>query len=394
MEISFSNLISPLSVEEFFQVYWEKKLLHLKRDQANFYDHILSIGDLDSYLQREDLSPLGMLLAVSGNDIDPRKWTKEERLLNGTVKTVVCPEKVLNNFYEGVTIIINSAQAGIPGLAEACRILEREFRFSFQSNIYITPPNSQGFARHYDPHDILTLQIRGRKSWRFYDTEESLPTKLRPFRKEPELVAEIQMQEGDLLYIPRGTVHEAFASESSTIHLNFSFKPRYGYHLLEDLAVIAELEDVFFRKTIPNGFAGEEERKKYIAEFAEKTLQLLEKHNSEALLDKQAERFIENQKFALQNRFAESLELENLSENSSVSRRAEIDFSIKNEPNGDLKIKFGRNELIIPRFIDAEIFLQNEPFTAKDIRGLITEKNKLEIIKEFLRKGFLKIVKI
>lgn len=394
MEINFANLISPLSVQEFFQEYWEKKLLHLERNQADFYDHIFNVNVLDDYLQREDISPLGFRLAIKGEYLENRKWTKDIKLLDGSIKNVVNPEKAFENFYEGATIIINAAQSGIPYLAESCRILEQEFKFCLQSNIYITPPNSQGFAWHYDLHDILSLQIKGNKTWRIFESEEQLSTRLRPIPQKPELIREIKMQEGNFLYLPRGTIHEAYTSESPSIHLNFSFKPRYGYHLLQEIADIAEREYVFFRKTIPNGFASDEEKKKYIAKFAEQTYELFEKHKSEELLERQYEKFVENQQFNLQGRFNDLLQLENLTVDSVVSRRTGMELSIKNNENGDVKIKFGRNEIIIPRFIDSEIFFQTDTFTAKDIKGLITEKNKLELIKEFLRRGFLRIERI
>lgn len=45
-------------------------------------------------------------------------------------------------------------------------------------NAYLTPPNSQGFAPHYDDIEAFVLQIEGRKRWKLYkprNTTEILP---------------------------------------------------------------------------------------------------------------------------------------------------------------------------------------------------------------------------
>ena len=34
-----------------------------------------------------------------------------------------------------------------------------------QINAYITPPENQGFAAHYDTHDVFVLQVAGSKRW-------------------------------------------------------------------------------------------------------------------------------------------------------------------------------------------------------------------------------------
>ena len=52
--------------------------------------------------------------------------------------------------------------------------MEEYFRAVAGNNIYITPPNSQGFAPHYDDVDAYILQIEGRKRWRVYAGEEEM----------------------------------------------------------------------------------------------------------------------------------------------------------------------------------------------------------------------------
>ncbi|KAF8032172.1 hypothetical protein BT93_D1183 [Corymbia citriodora subsp. variegata] len=89
---------------------------------------------------------------------------------------------------------------------------------SVGANLYLTPRNSQGLARHYDDHCVLVCQLIGTKQW----TISSPRNKLLPRLYEPldgsqgsnvdtvpNACTQILLKEGDILYIPRGYVHEA-----------------------------------------------------------------------------------------------------------------------------------------------------------------------------------------
>lgn len=86
-------------------------------------------------------------------------------------------------------------------------------------NMYLTPPNSQGLARHRDDHCVLVCQIRGVKRWKIFPNPcPRLPRLYEPvddlldLESENELIdgcKEFLLREGDILYIPRGFPHEA-----------------------------------------------------------------------------------------------------------------------------------------------------------------------------------------
>ena len=46
------------------------------------------------------------------------------------------------------------------------------------TNMYLTPPGTQGFAPHYDDVEVFILQLEGKKHWRVYEprtAQETLP---------------------------------------------------------------------------------------------------------------------------------------------------------------------------------------------------------------------------
>jgi ribosomal protein L16 Arg81 hydroxylase len=388
--LRLTDLIFPVSDGDFFRDYWEKKLLHVQRDQDDYFSKILSVSDIDVFLSQQNLPPECMLLMTRGEHIPEAKWTTRETLLNGTVKRVVNPQKVFKLFGSGATIIINSAEKCIPCLTEACRAFEQDLRIRVQANIYITPARSQGFAMHYDPHDIFLLQIKGRKNWNIYDSGEMLPVTYRAFRKEPRLVSSIVVNPGDLIYMPRGTVHEAFSSDDTSIHVNFSCKARYGYHLLEELAGFAEQREVFFRHTIPHGYSSNKEKEQYAATFRQKLQELLRTIPVEELLEKEKENFAAGQLMSLRGIFTGYLECEKLNLQSTVSRRK--GFSVHAKNNGkQLEIIFGEKRISVPGIIEPQLFLQDTAFRIGDIKGLVTDNGRLALVREMIEAGYLQI---
>jgi len=387
---NFHNLIAPLTIEDFFHRYWEKSFVHNIHNNPNYFDQILTIADIDALLSQQNLIPDGIKMMDKGLNIPSERWTRSDTLLNGTIRTVVEPKKLFELFHNGHTVIINSAERSIPRLAAACQRMEQQLKFKVQSNIYITPPGSQGFALHYDPHDIFLMQIKGPKTWLIYDSGEELPITYRSFKNEPKLVSKFDIHSGDFLYIPRGTPHEAYASESSTIHVNFSLKPVYGFHLIEEIARIAADHEKFFRQTIPHGFQSEEDQKNYLNEFKEELSELIAKIKPEQLLEKQKNIFAKEQLLNFEGRLINSLQLENITSETIVSRLngfTTISEYIKNT----WVIRFGEQKVKIPAFVEKDIFMQDEPFRINQIKGLITDQGRLEIVRRLIEAGFLKI---
>lgn len=88
---------------------------------------------------------------------------------------------------------------------------------------YLTPAGTQGFAPHYDDIEAFILQVEGRKRWRLYNNPsgETLPRfSSGNFEQEEigEVILDITLEPGDLLYFPRGVVHQGVAPEEGAEH--------------------------------------------------------------------------------------------------------------------------------------------------------------------------------
>lgn len=131
------------------------------------------------------------------------------------------------------------------------------------SNVYLTPPNSQGFAPHYDDIEAFVLQLEGAKHWRVYKPrtpQEHLPRESSGNFTQKELgkpVLDVTLEPGDMLYFPRGFIHQASTVEGKhSLHITVSMYQKTSYaDLLEALVPVAlkrAIEsDVRFREGLP-----------------------------------------------------------------------------------------------------------------------------------------------
>jgi ribosomal protein L16 Arg81 hydroxylase len=389
--MDFSEFLTPIDNELFFQKYWEKKFLHISYKDKFKNIKTCTIDEIDSYFTSKNILPENIRIIQNGTKVSLTEYSDKVTLLNGTIIDKVNVPKVYSKYNSGATLIINAAQDLFENLSSLCRSFEGFFKFPFQANIYITPPNSQGFIKHYDTHDIFLIQIKGPKTWCLYESKIKLATYLEPNGDKHTKLLDIEINTGDVLYLPRGIVHEAFSEEKSTIHVNLVPKQIFGYNLIEKLAKQAEGEDVFFRKSIPNSFSTELEVKTYVLQFKQKLTELLNKNKIESLLKTETENFTINQNINVKGRFIDAINLENLKLDSKVKQREGIEFLEKKVPGYSI-INYGINSIKIPDFIEKSIFLNKKSFEVDQIQGLISKTGKLELVKEFIKEGFLEIV--
>ena len=101
------------------------------------------------------------------------------------------------------------------------------------SNAYITPPNCQGLPLHFDNIEALVFQVSGRKRWLVYEPVHGFPRHSQrdlggsSCMSGRKLLIDRELSPGDILYMPRGTPHEAVASQSqSSVHVTISLYER------------------------------------------------------------------------------------------------------------------------------------------------------------------------
>lgn len=216
----FESLIAPLRQEEFFRDYWEQKPLLIQRKNsqlASYYQSLFQFRDLEDLCSRDIYYGRDMNLCRCVNG-KKKILNKEGKINFAQVKKDFDQKKA--------TIQLHQPQRFKAELWKILEKLECFFGSLVGSNIYITPPESQGLPPHYDDVEIFVLQLEGRKHWRLYRPTVHLAREycLVPEDRIGNPTHDFILEPGDFLYFPRGTIHQADtpAEESLSTHVTIS----------------------------------------------------------------------------------------------------------------------------------------------------------------------------
>ena len=250
-----SYLIDSVSNEVFFAQHYEQEALICAHNNPNHFAELLSIKRVDEIIASSELPPASLDMARKEPDINRSYFTFK----NGSIDRGA----VMRHYQQGATIILNQLHLADETLANFSRALETLFSSHVQTNIYLTPPNSQGFKTHYDDHDVFILQIAGEKQWRLYQKPIENPYRGEKFKPGEydagEIEKEITLKAGDCIYIPRGLMHDAEShADETSLHITVGLiVKKWADLMLEAMSEVA-LRNPKFRRSIPPGFARED----------------------------------------------------------------------------------------------------------------------------------------
>jgi ribosomal protein L16 Arg81 hydroxylase len=259
-----AELLAPARPENFFSTHWERKPLHVSRSNPHYYDSILTNGDLERIISSNDLRYPAIQLSKNGSYLASEVYTKNIRHGSEFFNGVPDLRQIQSEYRSGATVVLPALQWTWPPLRQLCAALEEELSHPTHANAYLTPGASPGFTPHYDTHEVLVLQIAGKKQWRVFEPPLSLPHRTQPFTPVgyalPAPILELELRQGDLLYLPRGYVHAATALGGHSAHITIGITVYTWVELVSEL-VGSSKEMAAFRGALPPGFANREEHK-------------------------------------------------------------------------------------------------------------------------------------
>jgi ribosomal protein L16 Arg81 hydroxylase len=246
-------LVAPLEVRRFAEEYYEKRVCVVRRGQPGYHAGLLSLQDLDRVLGTHAPHHPDVSVVQAGREIRRGDFTDGD----GRVDAL----RVARLFAQGATVVFGRLDRRLPALAALCSFLSRAFTSRMQTNIYLTPPEAQGFPPHWDTHDVFVLQALGRKHWTIYDAPIELPLRGQDFdpeKHEPGApTLEFTLEAGDMAYIPRGRFHSARSDRETSLHLTTGLIAFTWADVLLHAVTSAAESDVGLRENLPIGFLGE-----------------------------------------------------------------------------------------------------------------------------------------
>jgi hypothetical protein len=249
------------SADEFAAEFWGRApLLTRAAELGGDFTDLLSPAAVDELVSRRGLRTPFLRMAKDGSVLPEKRFTRGGGA-GAAIADQAADDKVLAAMADGATLVLQALHRTWPPLVGFGADLAGELGHPVQINAYITPPENQGFAPHYDVHDVFVLQVSGRKRWTIHAPVVEAPLDNQPWESVRAEVAaraaeapliDTVLEPGDALYLPRGTIHAAVAQGETSIHLTVGVHPVSRYQLVRHLIELAQ-DDPALRASLPMG---------------------------------------------------------------------------------------------------------------------------------------------
>lgn len=251
--------------ELFGSRYWSSEpLLTRAKDLPKPFDDLLDQAGVDTLVSERGLRTPFLRVAKAGSTLGDREFTAGGGIGAG-VGDQVSDDRLVRLFADGATMVLQGLHRSWAPLVHFSQGLAADLGHPVQVNAYVTPPQNQGFADHYDVHDVFVLQTHGRKEWRLHAPVHDAPLRDDVWTdrraaveaeaaREPYLRA--VLEPGDCLYLPRGWLHAATAQGEVSTHVTIGVHTWTRHHLareLLDLALARAQDDVAVRSSLALG---------------------------------------------------------------------------------------------------------------------------------------------
>jgi len=388
----FSKIISPIGIERFFEQYHEKDILHVKRNDENYYSSILTSKEISNYLDRQDIFYPSVRIVKNGKEIPNAEYTLKQVPIGHHKKDgLINTEKAFSLFNSGSTLVIQAGQRYFDSLSKCCLALSQKFNSPVQANLYITPDKSVGFNPHWDTHDVFVLQISGSKTWKLYGFEKELPTKSQKFvstgySKDP--LQTLQLFPGDFLYVPRGYVHDAMADDGISAHITIGVLSYTWARFFNE--VFPQLEEIkSFREAVPF-WKGD------LTDLIRQKVDLLKESLSgldfEQGIDRLNNNYDRMQPQPVNSYFQSLLKVKNLSEHTKLSVNEGV-LLRSTESEEDVNLHLLGKKISMPQHFKpvVDFILQKKKFIVADVPVIANGESQMGVLNKLIREGVLHI---
>jgi lysine-specific demethylase/histidyl-hydroxylase NO66 len=333
-------------------------------------------------------------LVKEGQTLPPDGYTKTIRLQSRAVDDFIDPGKVLQQFADGATIVVQALHRYWAPLSHFCRELELALTHPVQVNVYLTPPHARGLSVHYDTHDVFVLQVSGAKLWKVWGAAVALPlahqrrTGEVPDPGPPEI--EVELTRGDCLYIPRGFLHAAETAASESAHMTVGILTYRWMDVWESVMKSAGNE-LFMREALPPGFArAPDEHAAEVASRLERMADWIRHVDPATTARSFADRFWANRPPVLSGQLQQILGLEALSDESLVRRRKGTTAQVRIDDE-EIVLVLGDRRLRMPARVTPVMaqILESSHFKVAELDEHLDEAGRLVLVRRLIKEGLL-----
>lgn len=274
---TFADILAPMTPETFFAEYYDRKPLHIPGGPEKF-PGLMDFAILSRLLNMSGIwSANSLQLVLDRERVPPARYCVAAKNRDGQDVMQPVGEKVMALLKAGASLVANDIDSLTPELAAVADAMEDALTAKTQGNLYCSWRQRQAFTSHYDTHDVYALHLEGEKVWRVYRNRAPHPIRHAAFllpdevleRDRGDVLTEVTMRPGDVLYLPRGQYHDALATAETAIHVAFSATGVIGLDFIGAMTDMA-VGDELFRLNFPRRDEGKQALAAHIASLCER----------------------------------------------------------------------------------------------------------------------------
>ena len=360
----------------FVDKVWASRV-HLHHGDPARFVALLSLDDVDHLLTSTALRTPAVRVVREGRVLPSAEFTRSATMAGSPLTGLTDPRKVLALFDTGSTVVLQGLHRYWPPLTELVRDLELTLGHPCQANAYLTPPGSQGFARHSDSHDVFVFQTHGHKQWEVVeDGEERM----------------VLLEAGLSMYLPTGTPHSARSQDETSLHVTVGINQLTWRDVLRQVGE-AVLADGQYDAPLPAGYLEDPARlASRLAEELSSYAAGLTGVDAAATAVARAETFLRERTPALRGGLTDLVGLHRLDDDTLLERRPTSACVLR--PGAEmLVVLLGDRELQMPlRLEEPMVFVrEHTTFRVAELGRWLDAESRIVVARRLVREGLLRI---
>lgn len=366
--------------QAFLDKVWASRV-HLHHAAPAALAGILSLDDVDRLLTASGLRTPALRVVKDGSICPASSFTRPATIAGSPLTGLVDAGRALAMYDDGATLVLQGLHRYWPRLTELVRGLELELGHPCQANAYLTPPGSQGFARHGDTHDVFVFQTHGSKQWQVIDDGQERDVVLEP---------------GLSMYLPTGTPHSARSQDKASLHVTIGIN-RLTWRDVLRRQLTRLLADERYDPPLPAGFLDDPDR---LAEASADRLDALRDQLATLTGDRLAgavvDDFLTDRPPALAGGLRDRALLAALDDRTVLERRTTAACVLRADgPDGRLRVLLGDRELRMPARLAGPMAVVRDRhrFRVAELGPGLDAAGRQVLARRLVREGLLRVAR-
>ncbi len=244
---TLEELVAPLTEAEFLSLLRERKLTLLRGSDPDRYTGLLNWNLLVGMIERGEhpRSLADLSLSRESATVPADRWLVKNNTGPGNKVDIARVEAYLA---QGFSLCVTHIDEYAPHLSALCDDIRSRSFEQIKVGVIVTTGKFGAFKLHYDPEDLIILQVEGNKRWKIYGPAVShpvigMPPQAPPPEERP--IFDEVLHPGDFLFVPGGNWHRCENGPARSLHFGFFFQPPTGWHVIKALTSELVADETF-----------------------------------------------------------------------------------------------------------------------------------------------------